>query len=92
MALVGIFLLGSTGQPTLSDLEISSVLRLIVQVLARGFFGAYTFFNAFVSLDNGMRMQYVQFLGIDVDSAFGTIVPRKKLSALSEFARKCTCV
>ena len=92
MALVGIFLLGSTGQPTLSDLEISSVFRLIVQVLARGFFGAYTFFNSFVSLDNGMRMQYVQFLGIDVDSAFGTIVPRKKLNALSEFARKCTCV
>ena len=92
MALVGIFLLGTTGQPTLSDLEFSSVLRLIIQVLARGFFGAYTFFNAFVSLDNGMRMQYVQFLGIDVDSAFGTIVPRKKLSALSEFARKCTCV
>ena len=38
-----------------SDLEISSVLRLIVQVLGRGFFGPL--FSTRCILDNGMRMQ-----------------------------------
>ena len=78
---------GSTGQPTLSDLEISSVSTHRTSS-GSWIFRQYRPFNAFVSLDNGMNAIRT-ILRWMTCHAFGTIVPRKKLSALSEFARKC---
>ena len=90
MVLFAVYIIVKSGQPSLMDLEVSSVLRLVAHVLLRGLFGTYAFYNSFVSLDSGMRLQYVRFLGIDVDSAFGSIIPRKELGVLGSYARKCT--